>query len=232
MVSKRLAPVSIVLGLMVAQLVVPIQSSSAQSMVTSAPLQRIGSGYYEQSGARWSLRGPNFFATSGGGVLPQFGNPGAGFSSGFGFGGGGGLSGSLAFNFAQGSGQSITSTTPSITTMNGFPGAISSGTIRPFVTGVTPVVGGYSYGQPVTENFSNQMFDAYQQAQARQLRQRAQASVDAQQRRAEEAFRRGMAAESDGDLKMARANYRKALSVDQGPLRDQIIEKMRARGWK
>lgn len=232
MMSKRLTIACFALGLLVTG-----QPLVAQSIVTTAPIEQLGSGYFEQSGAQWSLQGPNFFANSGGAVLPPFGNgsgggAGGGFRSGFGFGGGGGLSGSLNFNFAQGSSRSITSTTPSITTMNGYPGSISSGTVRPFVTGITPVVGGNSYGQPVNENVSSQMFQSHQQAQAMQLRGRVQANLQAKQSRADEAFRRAIAAESEGDLKTARANYRKALAADQGPLRIQIIEKMRARGWR
>lgn len=204
----------------------------AQLTQTTTPQQRFGSGYFEQSGIQWSLRGNNFFANSGGGVMAPFGNsaPGAGLSAGFGF-GGGGVNGSLGFNFAQGSSRTITSTSPSITTMNGYPGSISVGTIRPFVTGVTPVIGGYSYGQPVNDNVSTQMFQSQQHTQAMELRSRVEAARDAKQAKAEEAFRRAVKEEADGNLRIARANYRKALAMDQGPLRLQILARMRARGW-
>lgn len=200
---------------------------------TTTPMNSIGSSFYEQFGVQWSLRGPNFFANFGGGVVPPFGNPdpNSGIRSGFGF-GGGKTSGSIGFNFAQGSSRSISSTTPSITTMDGYPGSITSQTIRPFVTGITPVVGGYRYGAPTTDNASAQMFQSHQQAQAANLRSRSIANMEGKQRKAVEAFERGVEAESEGDLRKARANYRKALALDQGPLRRQIQMKMVARGWK
>jgi hypothetical protein len=43
----------------------------------------------------------------------------------------------------QGSTRSLTSTSASITTMNGAPGFISATTLRPFVFGLIPVVGDY-----------------------------------------------------------------------------------------
>jgi hypothetical protein len=43
----------------------------------------------------------------------------------------------------QGSTRSLTSTSASVTTMNGVPGFISATTLRPFVTGLIPVVGDY-----------------------------------------------------------------------------------------
>ena len=233
MLSKRLMLVCLAAGFSFTATPLLAQPFSSRMVGGSAPMQRNGSGYYEQNGVQWSLRGRNFFANSGGGVLPPFGNsdPNGGLRTGFGF-GGGGVSGSLGFHFAQGSSRTMTSTTPSVTTMNGYPGSISSGTIRPFVTGVTPVVGGYSYGKPTTENASSRMFQSHQQTQAMQLRARVQANLDAKQNRAAEAFERAVAAESDGDLRTARANYRRALAADQGPLRQQILQKMWARGWK
>ena len=200
---------------------------------SSTPMQQFGSGFFEQSGVHWSINGPNFFANSGAGVLPPFGNadPNSGLRTGFGF-GGGGVSGSLGFNFSQGSSRTITSTTPSITTMDGYPGSINSGTVRPFVTGVTPVVGGFSYGQPARDNVSNRMFQAAQQTQATEQQQRAQANLAAKQAKAAEAFNRGVDAEAEGNLRKARANYRRALAAAQGPLRQQIIQRMNARGWK
>ena len=230
---KRLTIPCLLLALIAATDFFGGPTAEAQMVQSSTPFQSFGSSFYEQSGVRWSLRGPNFFANSGGGVVPPFGNPNpnAGLRTGFGF-GGGGVSGSLGFNFAQGSSRTMTSTTPSITTMDGYPGTITSQTIRPFVTGVTPVIGGNAYGTPATDNVSSQMFNSRQQAQAMQRRSRALAGVEAKQRKAVEAFERGTQAESEGNLKKARANYRKALAADRGPLRQQILIKMRARGWK
>lgn len=231
---KRISITCLMVLLFLATEFIGAPTAEAQMVQTSTPFQTFGSSFSEQSGVRWTLRGPNFFANSGGGVLPPFGNPdpNAGLRTGFGFGGGGGIRGSLGFNFAQGSSRTMTSTTPSITTMDGYPGTITSQTIRPFVTGVTPVIGGNAYGAPSTHNVSSQMFSSHQQAQSMQRRSRAQSGIQAKQQKAVEAFERGTQAESEGDLQTARANYRKALAADQGPLRQQIIMKMRARGWK
>ena len=165
--------------------------------------------------------------------MPPFGNfdPNAGLRTGVGF-GGGGVSGNLGLTFNQGSSRSISSTTPSLTTTNGYPGSITSQTMRPFVTGITPVVGGQVLmpTQP-PQPIAQQTFNAYQQAQQNQIQQRAYAQADARQRKALEAFNRGQKAEAEGNLKMARANYRNALRGAQGELRFEIQKKMRARGW-
>ncbi|MCO8124632.1 hypothetical protein NHH03_23035 [Stieleria sp. TO1_6] len=205
----------------------------AQMIYSGTPLQRVGSGFYEQNGVNWSLRGPQFFAGFGNGNLGvPFGGaaPGAGLRGGVGF-AGNGLGGSLGFHFAQGSNRSISSTTPSITTLDGAPGSISSQTIRPFVTGINPVVGGYSYGNPTRENASAELFQSRQQSQAAYLQSRLNANLQAKQSKAAEAFQRGVRADTEGDLRKARANYRRALSLDQGPLRGQILSKLQQHGW-
>ncbi len=82
---------------------------------------------------------PNLvFAQQGAGVIPQFGgyNPNAGGQlnfSGNGF--------SLGLNFAQGNTRSSVSNVPSMTVQNGFGGDMFSGQVRPFVTGVIPIIG-------------------------------------------------------------------------------------------
>ncbi len=48
----------------------------------------------------------------------------------------------------KGSNRSLTSTTPSVTVPNGFTGTIRDQTLQPFVTGITPVVGGYNNLSP------------------------------------------------------------------------------------
>ncbi|MEL6109839.1 MAG: hypothetical protein AAFU85_27840 [Planctomycetota bacterium] len=209
------------------------QMAVAQQVVTSVPFQNLNNSFYESTGINWSLQGNNWFANFGGGppLLPAFGNPdpNAGLRSGVAF-QRGGVSGSLGFSFAQGSNRSSVSTTPSVTTLNGAPGSISSQTISPFVTGITPVVGGY-YGNPTEDNVSTQMLRSHQASQAAYLQSRVQANANAKQKRANEAFQRGLQAEDQGNLKMARANYRIALRADQGVLRQQILLRMRQRGW-
>lgn len=86
---------------------------------------------------------PNVAFTQNNSVFPAFGGFLPGNGAQFGFGrrspGGGGFS--LGFNFAQGSSRSFSSVTPSLTIPNGGFGSFSSGQVRPFVTGVVPVVG-------------------------------------------------------------------------------------------
>lgn len=134
--------------------------------------------------------------------------------------------------FIQSSNQSITSTSASVTSLDGFPASISSQTIRPFVTGITPVVSGYAYGVPTRDNSSQQMFQANQQSQREYLRSRAAANANAKQERALQSAQRGWRAEQSGNLRQARANYRSALAAAQGPLRFQIMQRMRQRGWR
>ncbi|TWU05509.1 hypothetical protein [Stieleria varia] len=212
-------------------MVLSTQVASAQMITTQAPFQQIGSSFHEQNGVQWSIGGPNFQANFGGGnVQAPFGNPdpNSGLRTGIGF-GSGPIRGSLGLNFAQGSSRSISSTTPSLTTMNGYPGSISSQTIRPFVTGVTPVVSGGGYGQPLEQMRATEQ--AYTAAQNQYLQQRMQANADAQQTRALEVFNRGQRAEAEGDLKKARANYRLAFGMAAGPLKFEVAKRLQARGW-
>ena len=87
------------------------------------------------SSAATGPRGKGWFFNFGGGA------PGGGGSSGgFGF-GGGGASGGFNFTAGQGSSRSISSTSGSITSLNGTPGYLFHGTLTPFVTQIRPVVG-------------------------------------------------------------------------------------------
>lgn len=207
--------------------------ASAQSMIhTQTPLQQLGSSFYEQNGVQWSLQGPNFNANFGGApVVAPFGNPdpNAGLRTGVGF-GSGRTRGSLGLNFNQGSSQSISTTTPSLTTTDGFPGSISSGTVRPFVTGVTPIVSGSGYS-PQQLNPPNPAFQNFHAYQNQYLQNRIQANYNAKQSKALEVFNRGQRAEAEGDLKKARANYRMAFGMSSGPLKVEVYKRMKARGW-
>ena len=102
-------------------------------------------GFSESIGTNWGARGKNWFfgfggGAPGGGAFPPFGPAPGGLSGGFGF-GGGGLSGGFGFNAGQGYSSSLGSTSGSITSLNGTPGFIFNGTLTPFVTQITPVVG-------------------------------------------------------------------------------------------
>lgn len=113
-----------------------------QQVNVGTPVRSAGDSFYESTNIGWSLRGNGWFARFGGGGTPPYGGfqPGAGISGGTGF-GGNGFSGNLFFNSSQGGSRSLSSFTPSITTLNGYPGTFISGVQRPFVTGLVPTVG-------------------------------------------------------------------------------------------
>lgn len=195
--------------------------AKAQMVHTSAPFPSIGSSYHESTSVGWSIGGQNWFANFGGAgpLLPPFGGAaGGGLSGGFGF-GGGGVAGNLRFNFAQGSSQSISSTTPSLTTMNGFPGSMSSGVVRPFVVGLTPIVSDYPVVDPsaTTAEIAQQQLSSLRQSQA-----------VLQNRKLDQYLRRAARGESDGNKRMARANYRGAIAIAPEPLRSQLQVRLRA----
>ena len=224
-------------------------TASAQLINQGVTNQNFGGSFFESSGIGWHLNGPGFAANSGfagqpGGVVPPFGNfnPNSGLQTGVGI-RGGGFAGGLTGGFSQGSIRSNVSTSASVTTMDGMPGFISSQTVRPFVTGITPVVGGQVFGGQVIggQRFLSTMpplppspaqaFGAYRQSQMAELQHRQSVQNDAVQKKAEQAFDRGMRAEEEGNLRMARANYRNALQTAMGSLRIQVLNRVRARGW-
>ena len=201
--------------------------ATAQLIHTESPRLNAGSSYYERNGFQWNANGPGFFFRSGQPAQVPFGNAGAnaGTSGGFAF-GGGGISGNLRFNFAQGSSRSISSSAPSLTTMNGYPGSFSSQVVRPFVTGITPVLGDYPTTTP-----TQRATEAHRQMQASRLQQQRMKTASKNQQKAYERYRRGVLAEEEGDLRKARANYRAAQRTAQGALRTEVNKRMRANGW-
>lgn len=138
-------------GLLIAGLSWLLLSATAdgqtQTLVTS-PQVGITDSFYENYGVGgFGFRGGGpggsaFFRRGPLGAAPAFGgfDPNAGANLGIGgggFGGGGGLN----FGFAQGSSRSLVGQSASVMTPNGGGGAIFSGSVRPFVTGIFPVVG-------------------------------------------------------------------------------------------
>jgi hypothetical protein len=89
--------------------------------------------------------GINFGQGGAGAALPPFGGftPGSGSSFGFTINTGRG-SASFSITADQGSSRSLVSQSGSLTLMNGGTGSISATSLRPFVTSVTPVVGGFA----------------------------------------------------------------------------------------
>lgn len=150
-------------------------------------------------------------------LAPPFGGVPAGGSVGVQF-LGGGLSGGLGLNLGQTSSRSITSTSASVTTMDGFPGFISNTVTRPFVTGVVPIVG--DYPQPIDHQsiFAERNQQAWDRARRSQTTLRNQ-SLD-------KYLRRAYRAQQQGDKKMARANYRRAIRLANEPLRTELVMRM------
>lgn len=142
-------------------------NSTAQQTVVGAPFHHAGSSFFENMGVGFGfhLRGGNLPPDDGGPSsvvgLSRFGVPGGNLVFGQNLGGRGGNGGQggvavhgspggfhLNFNFAQGSSRSFHSQTPSVTLMNGGTGSFRSGTLRPFVTSLIPVVGNWPGGHP------------------------------------------------------------------------------------
>lgn len=201
-------------------------TAQAQMINSTVPFNGLNSSFFETSGVNWSLRGPNAFANFGGRgpLLPPFGNadPNGGLRGGVGF-GGGGVSGSLGFQFAQGSSQSITSSAPSLTTMDGYPGSFSAGVIRPFVLGYTPIVGNYDAAVAPL----NDAQIAAAEIRSKQLSTLRQSQAVLANRKLEQFLRRAARAESDGNKRMARANYRSAIAIAPEPLKSQLRARLK-----
>ena len=198
-----------------------------QMVTTSVPYQTSSSGFFENNSINWSLRGKNWFANSGGSPLPPFGGMAGGGAIAGGLWGGigfasGGVRGRLGFNLSQGSTRSFSSTTPSLTTMNGYPGSISSGVLQPFVTGISPVVGNYAVAtSPLTQ--TRQALVETSQQQISNLRQ---SQSKRYQVKLAQYLQRAELGEASGNKRMARANYRLAIAIAAEPLRSELQQRL------
>jgi hypothetical protein len=146
----------LIFGLALAVLAAPYcESARGQQVQLTAPYHILNDSYYENFGTGFSLnnRGRNWFFNTGPATSarPPFGgyDPGADAS----FGIGGVLGGGTRFGFnwlgSQGSNRSHVMEAPTIVIPNGGTGSLFSGSIRPFVTGVVPVVGNSPMGPMV-----------------------------------------------------------------------------------
>ena len=119
----------------------------AQQVQLTAPFHTINDSFYENFGTGWGLNGGgrNWFFDTGpaSSAAPPFGGWDPATDARFGFGGVTG--GGIGFNFnwlgGQGSNRSHIMQAPTIVVPNGGSGSLFSGSIRPFVTGVVPIVG-------------------------------------------------------------------------------------------
>lgn len=132
--------------------------TQAQQVTVTTPLIGVNDSYYEHINLGWGMhrRGPggSWFLNYGGpmAAIPPYGGyvPGNDFRFGMGTSGFGGGA-HFQLSAAQGSSRSMTMVAPSVTMMNGARGSIFSGSIRPFVTGLIPVVGDYPVMVPYAE---------------------------------------------------------------------------------
>ena len=196
--------------------------ASAQMIGVTTPAQTLGSGFSQSFGTSGSVRGPNWFMNNNLQVVPPFGPSitNTGTRGGFTF-GGNGVSGNLGFHFAQGSDRSIVSSAPSVTLMDGQPGSIVSGQTRPFVMGVSPVVGAY-------QSMAGELSSIAAADQHAKLSAIAMAKAERQNDRLRALLVRAERAESEGDWKMARANYKLAVPLAPEPMKSMILEKLRS----
>jgi hypothetical protein len=137
------------LGLVASALAFPSAAQAQYSSVTG-PLNNVGSSYYEQIGLGFggNIGNHAFFNNGGaGGAWPGFGGGAPGGGANFGWGiQGSGVNLNFGLHADSGSDRSISSVSPSVTIPNGGTGGFFSGSQRPFVTGLVPVVGSFSPG--------------------------------------------------------------------------------------
>ena len=205
-------------------LLIGVSGANAQWIHSPTPFQTFNDNYSQGGSVHWSVNGPHGVTHFGGNgpLAPPFGGGPAGVSGGIGFGGiglgGGGVSGGLGFNFGQFSSRSISSTTSSLTVTDGVPGSIQSTIIRPFVTGFTPIVGSY----PEMPNHAQRIAQQDQQ----QFLRIQQSHQNLKNKSLQKYLSRAERAEKDGNQRVARANYRRAIGIADQPLRSESILRM------
>lgn len=122
------------------------QGAQAQMSHNSTPFGAGHSSFFERIGTSWGASGKNWHFDVGGGGAPQspFGGganaPNAGASGGFAV-IGPKARGYFTWEASQGSNNTYTNQTPSVTTLNGYPGFVADVSQSPFVVSVVPVVG-------------------------------------------------------------------------------------------
>jgi hypothetical protein len=118
--------------------------ASAQQVQLTNPYQQLRDSFYESFGLGWGASGRGFFFGTGPATStpPPFGGYDPANDARFGFGGiGGGLSFGFGGLFGTGSTRTNVVESPTIVLPNGGYGGLFSGSQRPFVTGVVPVLG-------------------------------------------------------------------------------------------
>jgi len=121
---------------------------AAQQVDVQTPLQRSSSQFYERFNVGWNFqrqfsRGSMFFDFKSP-AFPPFGDYDPSADARFGAAqswGNGGFS--FQFTAGQGSSRTLVMNAPNVTSMNGLPASFQDVTMRPFVTGLIPTVGGF-----------------------------------------------------------------------------------------
>ena len=133
--------------------------------------------------------------------------------------------GRLSIFGGQSSSRSIVSQSASVTTMDGVPGSIVSQQLTPFVTGVTPVVGGRGPGGSGLGSVPVAGSAATQQV-VRRISESAAAKQNATLQRF---LRRAELGQRRGNVRMMRANYRSAMRIADPATAARIAELLRGR---
>ncbi len=123
----------------------------SQDIQISTPFGRVSDSNYERVGVNWGFNfgGPSsqmfgsFNQGSSSSAIPPFGgyDPNADATFGFGSLNDNGSGFSLGIRMGKGNSRTMTSNSPSVVVPNGGFGSIFDGRLRPFVTGLIPVVG-------------------------------------------------------------------------------------------
>lgn len=165
-------------------------------------------------------------------VVPGFGGFDPNSGANFGFGarsGGGGFN--LGISAAQGSSTSSSTTAGSVVVSNGVPGQFFSGQIRPFVTSVVPVVGGYSSASapwyspgPAIHPLQQKLAQLEEEGGLERL-STAPPSTPSRAPQANRGSQHSSA--TRGDLSVAEIRRQKHTTTDAGPQMDRIKELVR-----
>jgi hypothetical protein len=142
--------------LLAAALILTVCSfADAQQVAIETPFQNFSDSFYENIGINWNYRrsdrnGNGFFFNGPGATAPPFGMGDPGSDSRFGFSRRSGNSQfNLNFTAGQGSDRSNSVQSPRVMVPNGGTGFISDTSLRPFVTGIIPVVGNRGFRPPM-----------------------------------------------------------------------------------
>jgi hypothetical protein len=181
-----------------------VEGVLAQQTTVATPHPVASHSYYEHFGTSWGIRGNGWFFQFGGPVAPPFGgfDPNAGASFGF-----AGPNGFLNITAGQGSSTTLVGQAPMVTVTNGGTGAFFDQTLRPFVTGVIPVVG----AQPPL--FDSVLHERLSRLEARQVggtRDAAKGEKEPVAGAAGAALARGPSSAERGELSVAEIKARKA----------------------